>query len=181
MKAEINNEIKISIKVRYWELGEKIYFMNNVENNVSWFPGDKRFHNIFDEMNEKNTELFIEGKKYKFNKFFIPQKEGIYSIKIKFNFLIKDCSYMFYNCYNLIDVDLSSFNTRNVTNMEGMFSCNELKNIDLSLINTENVTNMSSLFNFCVNLENCILSNFNTYLFKKWFRWNVICNVFVQW
>ena len=162
MKAEINNEIKISVKVRYWELGEKIYFMNNVENNVSWFPGDKQFHNIFDEMNEKNTELFIEGKKFKFNKFFIPQKEGIYSIKIKFNFLIKDCSYMFYNCYNLIDVDLSSFNTRNVTNMEGMFSCNELKNIDLSLINTENVTNMSSLFNFCVNLENCILSNLNT-------------------
>ena len=61
---------------------------------------------------------------------------------------------MFYNCYNLINVDLSSFNTKNVSNMEGMFSCNELKSIDLSLINTENVTNMSSLFNFCVNLEN---------------------------
>ena len=162
MKSDMENEIKLLVKVRYWEIGERIYFLNNVECGVCWFPADKQFHNLLSEMNEKNTELFIEGKKYKFNKFFIPQKEGTYSIKIKFNFFIKDCSYMFYNCYNLINVDLSSFNTKNVSNMEGMFSCNELKSIDLSLINTENVTNMSSLFNFCVNLENCNLSNLNT-------------------
>ena len=57
-------------------------------------------------------------------------------------------SYMFYECNSLPRIDLSNFNTQNITNMSYMFyNCNSLKTIDLSNFNAQNVTNMSSVFN----------------------------------
>ena len=51
---------------------------------------------------------------------------------------------MFGGCYNLRNIDLSSFKTQNVTDISGMFcDCYNLTNIDLSSFNTQNVTNMS--------------------------------------
>ena len=48
---------------------------------------------------------------------------------------------MFANCENLSNINLSHFNTKNVTCMRGMFSsCKNLVNIDVSYFNTENVT-----------------------------------------
>ena len=60
-------------------------------------------------------------KKYKYTKSFKPEKEGLYEIKIKFNNKIKDCSYMFFGCSNLTNIDLSSFDTKNIINMSYMF------------------------------------------------------------
>ena len=75
------------------------------------------------ELNELNTELNINYKKYKYKKYFIPKKEGIYSISLKINNIsIKDCSFMFYNCKKVINIDLSSFAFENVTNISFMFS-----------------------------------------------------------
>ena len=54
---------------------------------------------------------------------------------------------MFCGCYSLKSIDLSSFNTNNVTNMVSMFfNCKSLKSIDLSSFNTNNVTDMSYMF-----------------------------------
>ena len=51
------------------------------------------------ELNEKNVELFIDNKCYKFEKYFKPEKEGIYDILINLkNINLKDCSGMFFNC-----------------------------------------------------------------------------------
>ena len=48
--------------------------------------------------------------------------------------------YMFYECENLINLDLSNFNTNNVIDMSYMFyKCENLINIDLSGFNTKNV------------------------------------------
>ena len=45
---------------------------------------------------------------------------------------MKDCSFMFYGCSNLTNIDLSSFNTQNVNNMSFMFNgCSNLKEIKL--------------------------------------------------
>ena len=42
-------------------------------------------------------------------------------------------SYMFCGCNSLTNLDLSKFNTQNVTDMNSMFyECNSLKNLDLS-------------------------------------------------
>lgn len=76
---------------------------------------------------------------------------------------ITDMMHMFSNCPNLVSVDLSSFNTRRVTNMAYMFSNNpKLVSLDLSSFNTSNVTSMGSMFNSCSGLKSLDLSSFNT-------------------
>ena len=105
----------------------------------------------------------INNKKYKYEKYFIPEKEGEYNILLKFNILLKDCSFMFYECSKITYIDLSSFNTQNASNMSYMFDgCSNLTNIDLSSFNTQNVTNMASMFLECSNITNIDLSSFNT-------------------
>ena len=50
---------------------------------------------------------------------------------------------MFYGCNLLTHLNLSNFNTQNVTNMSYMFfCCNVLTNLNLSNFNTQNVTNI---------------------------------------
>ena len=60
---------------------------------------------------------------------------------------------MFWNCESLIKVDLSSFNTQNVTTMENMFwNCKSLIKIDLSSFNTQNVAFMRNIVRDCETL-----------------------------
>ena len=68
---------------------------------------------------------------------------------------------MFYQCSNLTNLDLSNFNTQNVTNMSWMFDCCEsLTNLNLSNFNTQNVTDMSAMFDCCNSLtKNNIITN----------------------
>ena len=61
---------------------------------------------------------------------------------------------MFSDCSSLSKINLSNFNTENVTNMNHMFSlCKSLTNIDLSNFNTQNVTDMSYMFSGCISLK----------------------------
>ena len=74
-------------------------------------------------------------------------KKGKYNIKYKFKKNITKIDYMFNGCKNLININLSNFNTNNVINMSYMFyGCSSLTNIDLSNFNTNNVTNMGFMF-----------------------------------
>ena len=48
------------------------------------------------------------------------------------------------------ELNLSNFNTNNVTNMSQMFSwCSSLKEINLSSFNIDNVTDINFMFNGC--------------------------------
>ena len=70
---------------------------------------------------------------------------------------------MFSSCSALTMLDLSNFNTENVTKMNSMFSgCSALTTLDLSNFNTEKVTNMSFMFSYCYALTTLDISNFNT-------------------
>ena len=69
---------------------------------------------------------------------------------------------MFYKCKSLNTIELSDFNTSNVTNMSGMFGeCPGLTSLDLSTFNTCNVTDMSYMFYGCSSLSSVNLSSFN--------------------
>ena len=60
---------------------------------------------------------------------------------------------MFCNCPDLLSLDLSNFDTSNVTNMSTMFVyCQELRALDLSSFDTSNVTDMSYMFYECVSI-----------------------------
>ena len=70
------------------------------------------------------------------------------------NKLSKTC-FMFWRCSSLTNINLSNFNTQNVTNMGSMFDgCSSLTNINLSNFNTQNVTDMSCMFSCCSSLTN---------------------------
>ena len=161
--AEIDkNEIIISLQVRDVDINKEIYFLDNTD----YFDEDtnkKIFHDNLKELNENNVKIYIDEIPYSFCKYFIPKKKGMYTIKIKFDILIKDCSYMFYDCENLRNINLSSFNAQDVTDMNHMFSrCYNLLSVNLLRLNTKNVKNMSHMFSDCQSLKTIDLSAFNT-------------------
>lgn len=70
---------------------------------------------------------------------------------------------MFGGCNALTTLDLSSFNTQNVTDMRGMFdSCYKLTTLDASNFDTKNVTNMEYMFRGCETVTTLDVTNFDT-------------------
>ena len=78
-------------------------------------------------------------------------------------YLNTDASYMFRYLSSLTSLDLSNFNTSQVTDMQYMFdSMHSLTALDLSNFDTSNVTNMFCMFSDISNLTSLDLSNFDT-------------------
>ena len=156
-----SNEIDIIIKVYKNHINKKTYFLDNYESE--YYDEIKHFHDGLKELNDKNTELYINNIKYKYKKYFIPKEEGEYKIKLKFNINLTDCSYMFAKCNNIIHIDFICFNSKYIRTMNRMFyCCNLLNNLDLSSFDTKNVTDMSYMFYFCEYLNNLDISSFDT-------------------
>ena len=66
---------------------------------------------------------------------------------------------MFDYCSNLTSIDLSNFDTSNVTNMSCMFNnCSNLTSLDLSNFDTSKVTNMSRMF-YCCSVKTIYVSD----------------------
>ena len=76
--------------------------------------------------------------------------------------LHSDSSSMFLDMVNLADIDLSGFDTRDVTNMQNMFRNIAVTSLDLSGFNTENVTDMTGMFCDVDNLTSLDLTPLNT-------------------
>ena len=154
---KINNIIKIKIKVKENDKkGNKfndIYFLDNtpyMKSLVGFYKENEEITNL----NENNVEIYINGKNIKFKKYFKPDTEGEYIIKIIFKIKMKDCSFMFSGCNNIKSIDLTHFDSSNVTNMSYMFSrCHYIEEINLDKIKTDNVVDMSYMFNKCSNLK----------------------------
>ena len=74
---------------------------------------------------------------------------------------VTDMRYMFYHCGSLTELDVSHFDTGNVTDMRGMFEdCGNLTELDVSRFDTGNVTNMSYIFRNCQNLGAIYVGNY---------------------
>ena len=71
---------------------------------------------------------------------------------------------MFADCKNLRTLDLSSFNTPNLTDVSGMFhGCYNLESIVFgSEFKTAKVTSLIGMFNYCESLTSLDLSSFDT-------------------
>ena len=76
---------------------------------------------------------------------------------------VTDMGGVFINCSSLTSLNLTNFNTAKVTSMSGMFSrCSSLASLNLTSFNTEKVTDMNAMFNKCSSLPSLDLTNFNT-------------------
>ena len=78
-------------------------------------------------------------------------------------YLSSDSIYMFYNCRGLISLDVSNWDTSNVTSMYNMFAnCSSLTSLDVSNFDTSNVTDMYEMFAECSSLTSLDISHFDT-------------------
>lgn len=76
---------------------------------------------------------------------------------------VTNMSNTFSHCELLASVDVSKWNTSKVTNMEGMFvDCNLLASVDVNKWNTSKVTDMASMFSSCGTLRSIDVSKWNT-------------------
>ena len=157
------NEIILEINIEDNNSKKRIInsFENTKRENRDW-----NWNNIETKENEdeiKECEIYINDKKIEFTYDYIFKNKGKYIIKFKFKKLLNSCNFMLSGCESLSSIDLSNFNTQNVTNMGYMFyNCNSLTSLDLSNFNTQKVTNMESMFDDCNSLSSLDLSNFNT-------------------
>ena len=146
-------------------LFKNIYFLDN-----DLFMKEKTGYNYKENeeikklLEEGCIEIFINNNILPDNKkYFKPNNEGIYEIKLNFKKKMADCSYMFSGCLNIISIDLSSFDSTEVTNMHYMFGkCKNLEEINLENLKTENVIDMGYMFHN-TNLKKIIFpKSFNT-------------------
>ena len=109
----------------------------------------------------------LEGNIY-LNKYLFPSR----SLKVKALDLstwdtsnVTDMSNMFWAAGEryLEEINISSFDTSNVTKMDGMFGfLSALKTLDLSKFDTSKVIKMNSMFSNCESIRELDLSNFDT-------------------
>jgi surface protein len=76
---------------------------------------------------------------------------------------VKYVANMFKNCTGLKSLDLSMFDTSDVTNMNSMFSsCSSLTALNLSTFDTSEVRNIGNMFSNCTSLATLDISSFDT-------------------
>ena len=185
---KINNDNIKSIKIKYIKnnLEYNEYYINDIskekkidlnnenENNIIlnekyeikgtiFCDGDTRLYNNCEKfdvyINDIKTNLIKNGNVWKINK-----TKGVYKFRIILNNNINNLEDFFGDNTNIISIDLSNFNSSNITNINKMFlSCGKLKEIKgLNKFNTSNVKNKELMFQYCYELEFLDLYNFNT-------------------
>ena len=103
-----------------------------------------------------NDALIPFCYKYKF------QAPGTYRIKYTFPKALTQTSFMFNRCICLKRIDLSNFDTSNLTKARGMFQdCTNLESFKFFNSPIEKVNDMISFFSMNEKLKNISLSNFN--------------------
>ena len=162
-KKHKSNYIIAEIYINIQKINKDVLIINSYEEMLR----NSRFQDFNEDLkNEKDIkdcEIQIDEKKIDFSYYHKFPKVGIYKIKYSFKNALTNTNNMFYKCSSLISIDLSHFNTENITDMRLMFfQCKLLRNINLSNINTPNLIYMNGIFSFCYSLRSLDLSNFNT-------------------
>ena len=168
MKNNEQNIMILNINVNINDVNNEVYFFDNYKyKNTEATKREKGFLKEIEDFKEKIKIKLIKPnnneEELAYSNKFIPNEEGAYIIEIEIPELIKDCSYMFYGCTNITDIDLSTFDFQTTTNMNDMFNyCINVKEIKFSQFEIKNVINTSYMFNYCKNLLAIDLSKINT-------------------
>ena len=85
------------------------------------------------------------------------------TVVLTWNNPINNCYEMFCDCKNITKIDLSDFDSSQVTRMSKMFfGCSKISSLNLSNLITSSVEHMSHMFYGCSKLSSLNLSNFVT-------------------
>ena len=138
---------KITLKIK--GIGENAIFGNETNN---YFKGMEYLEKIYINGNETNTKEF---------RYYFSQINNI--VELIFNDNLNNSINMFRGCSNITEINLSNFNTSQVTSMSQMFrNCFSLVSLNISNIDTSQVLSMSYMFCNCSSLKFLDISNINT-------------------
>ena len=165
IKISLSNERKLAL--------DKLSFLSEITMTIKG-KGDQYILNnnscLIDKteyfFDEKPEQILINGVPQSYSGsmvYDLEDKENI--ITIKFKNLLKTCNGMFCNLNNITKIDLSKFDSSEVTEMIGMFyNCDSLTSLNLDNFKTKSVNNMKRIFEGCNKLTSLNLSNFDTSL-----------------
>ena len=95
-------------------------------------------------------EVYINDHLQNISKNIYNFENNINDVKIRTKDTLTSTSCMFYNCFNIIEINLSKFDSSQVTNTEEMFEgCYSLISLDLTNFNTSQVNSMMGMFYEC--------------------------------
>ena len=121
-------EMKNEINCVYYKKKETISLLYDYSKVESYWSDELK--KIHDEAknNINYIDIYINDKKIKLNTKYKSKETGQIKVKFILHKLLTNSSFMFYKCSCLESIDLSSFNTTNITDMYGMFyECSSLK------------------------------------------------------
>ena len=109
------------------------------------------------------NEIYIDENKVGENQHSIILTSEETKIKLIWFDDLSDCNSMFLNLSKIIEIDLSKFDSSQVTNTHSMFQgCYSLESINLKNFNTEKVIYMNYMFAHCIKLTSLDVSHFKT-------------------
>ena len=161
-----NNYDPIAIMTEGPDFNEKLKALETATNKIEHFKkspvapaASMNAVNIDDEESDYEIKLWLDP----------TDKTAYYYTKPEKVYLNADSSKMFYSEYgtqkikNILEIDLSNFDTSQVTYMRGMFTgTRSLTTLNLSNFDTSKVMYMEGMFYGMTNLASLNLSNFNT-------------------
>ena len=161
-----NNYDHIAIMTEGPDFNTKLKALETATNKIEHFKkstvapaASMNAVNIEDEDSDYEIKLWLDP----------TDKTAYYYTEPEKVYLNTDSHKMFYREYskqkieNILEIDLSNFDTSKVTNMGSMFyNMRNLTSLNLSNFDTSKVTAMSGMFTYMSNLTTLNLSNFDT-------------------
>ena len=168
--SQPHNNLQPYITCYMWKRVEPYYNFSCYDANTLLFSEN---YNTIEELkegmanylgNKKNISLSSHGIKTTSMENLFDGVNGVEKIDLS-GFDTSDVTNMkdlFNGKYNLKELNLTNFNTTNVITMESMFGNVGMQNVDISNLDTSNVKNMRGMFANSQWLISLNLSNFNT-------------------
>ena len=161
-----NNYNRIAIMTEGLDFNAKLKALETATNKIKYFkkspaPPATSMNavNIEDEDSDYEIKLWLDP----------TDKTAYYYAEPEKVYLNEDSSEMFFSRFgeqkiiNILEIDLSNFDTSKVTDMKDMFNnMLSLTTLNLSNFNTSKVTDMKDMFNNMRSLTTLDLSNFDT-------------------
>ena len=155
----------ISLKVS--ENGNQIIINEKYQDKIQIIEGETTYDstNQIDIANNENSIKILFISDYTTCDNMFDSLSNIIEIDLTYfdSSSVITMNYMFHNATNLKIITFpTNFDTSRVESMHHMFSnCISLTTLDLSMFNTQNVLDMTNLFNGCSNLEILNLNGWN--------------------
>ena len=117
----------------------------------------------FNELNSKNTIIYLDDKKVTFAKYLPIKSNSIVKVYIKFFEKIKTFKEMFSGCNRIKEISLIDVETDFISETTSMFeNCSSLSRITFKNMSIYNITSTSKMFKKCTSLKTIDIEGLST-------------------